>query len=394
MSAVTKVLLVIPTYNNRATLRGVVERALRIGPTVLVVNDGCTDGGPDTLEGLGIARIDFPENRGKGAAILAAGRWAEERGFSHLVTIDADGQHDPADTPAVLRKIEEKPWAIVVGNRRFVGRDVPGSSRFGRVWSNLWLRIASGSTVADSQCGFRAYPIAALTRLRYSSCRYDFEVEVLIRAAWAGLALDSVDVSVHYPPREERVSHFDSFRDNARISRVYALSTMRALAPWPHRVRFRTPETENRLSWRRPLRSIKQLLRERTSPGEMALAVMLGIIAGALPIFGLHSVAILLLATLFRLNRVIAFNSQHLCMPPFVPALCIEIGYYLRHGEFLTELSLRTLGHEAHLRLLEWLIGSLILGPALALVAGGTVYLLAWSFQRGMRARREATSLD
>ena len=94
-----KIFLVIPVYNHGKTLRDVVVRALGVNDKVMVIDDGSTDGGLETLAGLPITGIRHPENRGKGAAIITAAREARERGATHIVTIDADGQHDPADYP-------------------------------------------------------------------------------------------------------------------------------------------------------------------------------------------------------------------------------------------------------------------------------------------------------
>ena len=98
--------------------------------------------------------------------------------------------------------------------------DTPGVSRFGRRFSNFWLKAATGVSLPDSQSGFRAYPVAVLRALECSGRRYEYEVEILVRAAWAGLALDSVDISVHYDAPENRVSHFKPFLDNLRISKI------------------------------------------------------------------------------------------------------------------------------------------------------------------------------
>ena len=220
------------------------------------------------------------------------------------------------------------------------GADVPRLSRFGRGFSNFWLKLATGISLADSQSGFRAYPVAALRRLPCAGRHYDFEVEILVRAAWAGLALRSVAVSIHYGNGDERVSHFRHVRDNLRISRVYARCVTRNFLPWPHKL---LPTSNGclheSLSWRHPLRSLKILLHESTSPKEIAAAAMLGVFLGALPLIACHGIVIVFFATRLRLNRLIALNIQHLCAPPLVPALAVEVGYFARHGRFLTELT-------------------------------------------------------
>ncbi len=229
--------VVIPTFNNRLTLRPVAEKAVASGLPVLVVNDGSTDGGPGTLAGLAVARVDIPVNRGKGAAIVAGAAWAEEKGFTHIITLDADGQHDPADIPGFIEMIKKDPLSIVVGDRQFRA-SVPFSSRFGRKWSNMWLWITCGRSVRDSQSGFRGYPVAALRKVVCYGRRYDFEVEILVRSAWAGAGITSIPISVHYSAETKKASHFDPFMDNLRISRAYTRLVIRTLVPWPHKTLF------------------------------------------------------------------------------------------------------------------------------------------------------------
>lgn len=376
------VLIVIPAYNNCKTLRSVVEKAINSGLKILVVNDGSTDGGPDTLDGLAISRIDFPENKGKGVAILAAAEWAGKHNYTHIITIDADGQHNPEDSPLIIEKIKENPWAIIVGNRQFSKEDTPLSSRFGRKWSNLWFRIASGRSIPDSQSGFRGYPVEALRKIRCHGLRYDFEVEILVRGVWAGLDISSIDISVHYSQETKKASHFDPFLDNYRISIAYTRLVNRSFIPWPHKILFDGRKESEKFSLLHPLRSLKILMRENASPKKIAFASMLGIFLGTLPLIACHSVTIFFFATRLRLNRLIALTASNICTPPFVPALAVEAGYFIRHGNFLTEFSYQTLGYEAPQRLLEYLIGALLVGPVLALCIGSIVYGLAMFYQK------------
>ena len=378
----TRPLIVIPVFNNRATLRRVVEESLTFGLPVLVVNDGSTDGGPETLDGLPVTRIDHAVNRGKGAAILSAAGWAEAHGFTHLITMDADGQHCPQDVARFLEKIAQNPWAIIVGARDVSGQPVPGASRFGRRFSNFWLKVACGMGLPDSQSGFRAYPVAILRQVRCLGRRYEFEVEILVRAVWAGASLDTVDVQVRYTPESTSASHFHPLRDNARISRTYARLVLRNFLPWPHRTLFDDPaRAGERLSPKRLRHSLRVLLREHTSRQRITLAAMLGVFLGTLPLIACHSVIIVFCAARLRLNRLIALNISHFCAPPVVPALAIESGYFVRHGRWLTEFTFRTLGHQIDQRLLDYLLGSVLLAPLLALGTGFVLSGLAWSYQ-------------
>ncbi len=378
-----KVLIAIPVYNHGRTLREVVVRALRVHSEVLVVDDGSTDGGSERLAGLPVRVLRHSTNLGKGAAILTAARAAQALGMSHIITLDADGQHDPADIPRFVSVLRDGPAAIVVGKRDFESVPVPGASRFGRAFSNFWLRVQTGLLLGDTQSGFRAYPVAVLGGLKLRERRFAFEIEVLVRAAWAGVELRETDVSVRYQPKGERVSHFHLIQDNLRLSLLNTRLTVRSMFPITRRRIVPDGQGGMRVTVLHPIQSVRALVAENNSPGRLAAAGALGVFLGALPLVAFHTVAILFAAGFFRLNRVVAVAASQLAMPPLVPALAIETGYFLRRGEFLVEISLRTLGYEGLDRLAEWLIGSLVLGPVLALLVGGVIYIL------GVVVRRE-----
>lgn len=226
----------MPSFQNEATVAAVVRDVLAEGLEVLVVNDGSTDGTGQAARGAGATVLDHPMNQGKGAALLTGFRHAVERGFSHAVTIDADGQHYASDLPKLLARMEARPHAIVVGNRPPDAPNVPRSSRVGRTISDFMLWASSADELRgerpDSQCGYRIYPLAHVMALRLSGRRYDFEQEILVRAAWHWVPIVAEPIGVHYPPADERVSHFHKWRDNGRIVRVYTrLMLMRLF--WP-----------------------------------------------------------------------------------------------------------------------------------------------------------------
>jgi uncharacterized protein (DUF2062 family) len=364
------ILVVIPLYNHAATVRDVVERTLRIHDQVLVVDDGSSDAGATVLEGLDIRVIRKPMNQGKGEALRTAFVEAERLGFSHVVTLDADGQHFPEDLPLFFAAIESDLTGIIVGKRDFEQATIPGSSRFGRKFSNFWLRVQTGKTLADTQSGFRAYPVKIVLGLPLYEKHYSFEIEVLVRAAWAGVQLHDVDIQVFYPSTQERVSHFRGFMDNFRLTLLKLVEG---------------GEVETKITAMHPLRSIRALLVENATPAQLAAAGALGILFGALPLLAVHTIAILLFAGFFRLNKVAAVGASQLCMPPLVPGICIEVGYFMRNGHFLTEISIETLGYQALDRLYEWFLGSLVFGPVLAAVVALIIYLAASTISREMK---------
>lgn len=380
-----RVLLVIPLYNHGGAIKNVTQAALNTGYPVLVVDDGSSDGGLDHLVDLDCKSLRLPVNQGKGEAIKAAARFAAENGFEAIVTIDADGQHDPSEAPALIANAHEGPWPkVVIGARKMVQETVPDSSHFGKKFSNFWVRLESGKELEDTQSGMRLYPVRELLALKLGRSRYDFEIEVLVKLLWGGVPAESVAVSVHYPPADERISHFDKLKDNVRLSLLHASLVTRRLLPFPHhRLVDRDPEEKkNALVIGNPIKTLGRLCRESSSPFWLAVAVWFGIFLGALPLIACHTVAIIYVAYRLHFNKIAAVAASQFCMPPVVPALCIEVGYFMRTGEFLLDLSWERWLLEVHQRLWEWFLGSLIVGPVLGGIGALLMYILARRFQR------------
>jgi glycosyltransferase involved in cell wall biosynthesis len=370
--------IAVPVYNNAATLKTVASGCLSFAKNVVVVDDGSSDADvASLLSGLNVTVLKHEKNLGKGQAILTASRYIENRGGVYMITMDADGQHYPGDIPAFIPLMQQDDSSLIIGCRDFNTENVPGSSRFGRKFANFWLKVETGKSVDDCQSGFRAYPVKHLNRLRFKSCRYDFEAEVLAKAAWAGLDLKMVPVKVLYPRPEDRVSSFKPFLDNLRLTRIHSMLIGRRLLPLPHgKLVKRGPKPD--LSFlRHPGRALKMLLSENATPEGLAMAAAVGMFLSVLPILFAHSLVILYVSIRLNLNKVVSLNIQHLAMPPFIPALCIEVGYYLRHGRWLTDLSLATVFEQFSARLYEWLLGSLIVAPVAALLAGVVVFCAA-----------------
>lgn len=218
MTGGRRIAALIPVYQGAATIEEVVRGARGFVEHVLVVDDGSTDESAARARAAGADLLRHETNRGKGAALrtglvhLAAG------GFTHAFTLDADGQHLPREMPALLAVHREHPEAIVVGVRRR-GEDQPvaGAKRFGNAFADWWVARAAGRVFADTQSGFRIYPIAPVLALGTRADRYAFESEVLILAALRGMEVVGCEVDVYYPPPELRVSHYDPWADTVRI---------------------------------------------------------------------------------------------------------------------------------------------------------------------------------
>lgn len=377
MTAVPRIFITIPVYNHGKTVLQVVRDCLALHPEVVVVDDGSTDLPQEFDNAAGVPVLRHDRNLGKGAALMTAARYGLENGFTHMVSIDADGQHVPKDFFRFRDAVAGDPSALVIGKRDFSSARVPFSSRFGRQFSNFWFRVQTGMSAGDAQSGFRAYPLSVLDQLSLSSTRYDFEIEVLVKAAWAGVPVKSIDIGVHYQAPGRRVSHFSFLMDNLRLTRLNTGLTMRSFLPWPHKKLIKKAPGET-FSIFRPMAGIRYFLAHEVSPFEIALSGAVGVFLGTLPLVAMHSLAILMVTGFFRLNKIVALGTSQFCMPPIVPALCIETGYFMTHGgQFLTEISLQTLGYQALDRFFEWCLGALVLAPALGLVTFMVIYLMA-----------------
>jgi glycosyltransferase involved in cell wall biosynthesis len=226
-AASTTHVVVIPSYDTGPTVYETVHAARTQWQPVYVVVDGSRDG---TAEGLlAMAAADpglrvwlLPHNQGKGAAVLHGLQQAHAAGFSHALTMDADGQHPPASIGEFMRASRERPDAMILGRPMF-DASAPLLRVRGRRVSNWWTNLETlGAGVDDSLFGFRVYPIASLLavmqRQRWMR-RFDFDTEAVVRLAWRGIKPINRDAPVRYlSAAEGGVSHFRYVRDNALLT--------------------------------------------------------------------------------------------------------------------------------------------------------------------------------
>jgi glycosyltransferase involved in cell wall biosynthesis len=219
-----KAAVIIPVYNHEQRIGEVIGQALKLGLPLFVIDDGSTDSTPKIIRDIpGISVLRHPVNLGKGAALCTGFAAAVEQGCDWAITIDGDGQHLPEDATSLLRAVGEGRRIIVVGRRQgMVGKNVPWTSRFGRGFSNFWVWAAGGPLITDSQSGFRLYPLPEALHLEVKATRYQFEVEVLVRAKQRGIETVEAPVRVVYQAKGERVSHFRPWLDFRRNSATFS----------------------------------------------------------------------------------------------------------------------------------------------------------------------------
>jgi hypothetical protein len=220
-------LVLIPSYNPGAKVLATVRAALSQWAPVWVVVDGSTDGSAEKLQALA-AEVDqltiivLPENRGKGAAVLEGLERAEAAGYTHVLTMDSDGQH-PADLiPAFMAASQAEPAKMVLGKPVFAA-DAPALRVNGRKVSNGWANLETlWMGIGDSLYGFRVYPVMPLRRIMQANRfmrRFDFDPEAVVRLCWAGVRPLNLDAPVRYFRADEGgVSHFNYLRDNTLLT--------------------------------------------------------------------------------------------------------------------------------------------------------------------------------
>jgi len=231
--------LLIPIFDHKDTIRGVLQSVEALRLPCLVINDGS---GPRTREVLDAVAKEFdwvevqhhPVNRGKGFALRHGYRLAAARGFTHVLQFDADGQHDTRDAPRFLKAARAHPDAVVLGQPVF---DTTAPRL--RIWSRklsigiVWLATLSRE-VRDPLCGFRCLPLAPTLRLIERTAmgdRMDFDPELAVRLVWEGTRVVTLPTHVRY--FADGLSHFDVVWDDVRLAWLYMRLTLRMLASLP-----------------------------------------------------------------------------------------------------------------------------------------------------------------
>ncbi|MGI9552104.1 MAG: glycosyltransferase family 2 protein, partial [Aurantibacter sp.] len=215
-----KCCVIVPTYNNAKTLSNVLDGLLRQTDDVIVINDGSTDDTKEILAAYAhLSVIQIDKNKGKGNALRRGFEKALSLGFDFAITIDSDGQHFPEDIPVfidALQQAKDKD-VLLIGSRDMDHESVPKKSSFGNKFSNFWLWVTTGKTLADTQAGFRLYPIRSMENIKLRTTKFEFEIEAMVKSSWKGIALKNVPIRVLYDD-SERVSHYRPTIDFLRIS--------------------------------------------------------------------------------------------------------------------------------------------------------------------------------
>ncbi|MEM9882060.1 MAG: DUF2062 domain-containing protein [Planctomycetota bacterium] len=398
--------VVLPSYQSGKHLPGVLGAAAGWGLPLIVVDDGSTDDTPEVLDAWAavhpeaeLHRVTHPTNRGKGEALRSGFAEATRLGRTHALTMDTDGQHDPADAAALLAAAAAAPGTLVLGHRTTDDPNYPAGSRLGRSLSNLAILMACGLRAGDSQCGYRVVPLGLIEAVRCRAGRYGYEAELLVRAGWAGVELTQVSVRTIYPPRGQHVSHFRPLRDTLHGLTLHLRLLNRAMLPLPH-PRWPPPESgrgaaasrrepwwERVLRWVDPRELVRAARRDRVGQMSVAVGLGLGVFVANLPLYPVQTLIALYVARRLHLHPVSTVVGSQAAFPPFGLMLIFAAVYLGRltltgappaWSDFagLGSLGFAELRRLLHGYFLAWWIGGVVIGAAMGLIAFGVALLL------------------
>lgn len=375
-----EIVVIIPTYNNAATLPHVVKEVRLYCTHVIVVDDGSDDETPRILKNIeGIQVFTHNKNKGKGNALKTGLSQAIKQGFRYAITIDSDGQHYPKDISVFLAEIEQTPETLLVGARNLTAENMPGKNTFANKFSNFWFRVETGIKLDDTQSGYRLYPLRMINSMKYCTSKYEFELEMLVFSAWKGVKVRNIPVHVYYPPEGERISHFRPLRDFTRISILNTLLVSIAfLWYWPYTFL-------RKLTWKNIRLFIdKEIIHSQESNKKITLSIMLGIFMGIVPLWGYQMIVAVSIAYFFKLNKTITLIASNISIPPFMPFLlygsyltgCLVTGYPIDFK--MSDISFNNLSTV----LLQYVEGSIIFATLCSLLSGGITSILLLLFRR------------
>ena len=373
----TNFCVIVPTYNNQKTLKKVLDSILDFTQNIIIVNDGSTDETSEILKQYSqFTQIHHPKNIGKGRALRNGFRKAIEMHFEYAITIDSDGQHFASDIPNFIAEIQKEPNSLLIGSRNMTQENVPKKSSFGNKFSNFWFQFETGIKLEDTQSGFRLYPLKLIPKQFYTN-KFEFEIEVIVRSAWKGIVVKNIPIQILYDPAE-RVSHFRPFKDFTRISILNTVLVLNALLYIKPRDFFRRAKKKGFKKF-----FLEDILESGDSNFKKSAAIALGVFIGISPFWGFQTVLLLFFATIFKLNKVIAYMASNVSFPPFIPFVIygsLKMGSFFVSTDAPLILDSSLTLDDIQKNATQYIVGSLTLASVLALSSGLLSYMLLTAF--------------
>lgn len=376
------VCVIIPTYNNAATLAGLIHSVSEYSDHIIVVNDGSTDDTPDIIAKFPyVQMISYPRNMGKGWALRQAFSYAIQQDYRYAITIDSDGQHLAEDLPVFINKLQTVPDAIIMGARNMNQASIPAKSNFGHRFSNFWFKVETGIDCPDTQTGYRLYPLVLIKDISFITRKFEFEIEVLVRAAWKGIKVDSVPVTVYYSPKKERISHFRPVTDFTRISILNTFLVIVAL------VYIKPRDFIRGISKKKVEQFFRRHLFHSNHSDELkSVSIAFGVFMGIIPIWGFQLGSAIFLSILFRLNKALVIVGANISIPPMIPLIIfcsyklgeVWMGADAHQLKFTDNISRESI--RAHLT--QYFYGSMSLAVLAATLAGMITFVVLKMIKR------------
>ena len=370
-----RVVVLVPTFNNEQTLAQVLTSVLEYSQDVIVVNDGSTDSTTEILHQFPqVNLLSYTPNKGKGYALRKGFERALKLGYDYVISIDSDGQHFAEDLPKFLYALEEHPSAIIMGVRNMEQAGIPGKSSFGHKFSNFWFWVETGITMNDTQSGYRLYPIKLLSNTRFITRKFEFEIEVMVRAVWNGVEMAEVPVRIFYAPRESRISHFRPFQDFTRITilnTVFVIIALLYIKPRDLLLGKKKGKFWSNFK--------EQLFHPDQSDLRKAFSVGFGVFMGIIPIWGFQLISAIALAFLLRLNKTLVIIAANISIPPMIPIILflsylfgtMWMGDHAQHISFNDNITFDMLKNNS----VQYVLGAITLAVSAGTIFGISTYL-------------------
>ncbi len=213
----SKICAIIPAYNEEKKIGPILREIKALNIDIIVIDDGSTDNTAGIAEGENAYLIRHTSNEGKGKALRDGFRFALEKGYSLIITLDADGQHDTKEIPSFINKIRNGKADIVVGNRLHSPVDMPSARLFiNKYFSKITSKVCK-QAMLDALCGYRIMKKEVLTFIKFSANRFDIDPEILIKTAKAGFKIDFINIKCIYAGES---SHIQPLQDGANFFRL------------------------------------------------------------------------------------------------------------------------------------------------------------------------------
>ncbi len=378
--------VIMATYNNATTIKKIIVEILDFNIPLIVINDGSTDNTLKELKDFDgrIVLNSYSKNIGKGWALRQGFEIARNLGYRNAITIDSDGQHFPKDIPAFINALDTKEPTLILGNRNMSREGIPNKSSFGNKFSNFWYWVETGDKQADTQTGYRLYPISEYENINFFTKKFEFEIEVLIRSSWRGIKIKSVEVEVKYFEGDERISHFRPFKDFFRISVLNSVLTTIALLYIKPRdfVLYFIKNNPKKII-------MEQISAHNESDEKLSFTLGFGVFMGIVPIWGFQMLVAFFLAQLMKLNKTLVIIAANISIPPLVPFILLASYWvgglvlgnsdmtamlnnfnYIVDGEY--KIFLTQMGHSLY----QYILGAFILAIGSGLSTFAISYLL------------------